>query len=148
MTETERKNYIHKFFQDQLIPASFVFTTLVTSLQSGQNSTDNAELFKLFLTARINSLFEEITGLFEGRGIDSMIRSDYMNTVVNYLFHIPDIIHNALPTLSISFFSPETYSLWLVEHILFVLFVFPDNRDYPQIQRLLILSSVAGCRFS
>ena len=92
MTEREKDTYIRPFLEDPLIPASFLFHTLMASFQSGSTCVDEVILLILFMKARISSLIEEITGQSEDS--TDPIYADHMDSVINSLCHVPDILSN------------------------------------------------------
>lgn len=144
MTEAEKKSYVLSFLEDPLIPASLMLVTFVNALQSGLNSKEEASLLLLFLKSRINSLIEEITRVFDESGTSFLLFSEHMDVATNYLLHLPDIISNLFPDLSLSFFSYQTYVTWFTEHLMQVYFCFSDNSDSGRMKRLVKKSCILG----
>ena len=142
MTEREKDTYIHPFLEDPLIPASFLFHTLMTSFQSGSTCVDEVILLILFMKARISSLIEEITSQSEDS--TDPIYADHVDSVVNSLCHVPDILSNLFPKLSLSFFSPRVYSSWLSFHFIHICCAFFDSLDEIMIRRFLQKFCILG----
>lgn len=142
MTELEKETYVLSFLEDPLVPASFLFHTLMASFQSGSTCVDEVILLIFFMKARISSLIEEITSQTE----DSMdpIYADHMDSVINSLCHMPDILSNLFPKLSLSFFSPRVYSPWLSFHFIHICCVFFDSQDEVMIRRFLQKFCILG----
>ena len=144
MTEAEKKSYVLSFLEDPLLPPSFMLVTFVTSLQSKRNSKEEASLLLMFLKSRINSLIEEITCVFDETGTSLLLFSEHVETVTNYLLHLPDIISNLFPDLSLSFFAYQKYANWFSTHLMQVYFGFTENRDFDQMKRLVKKSCILG----
>lgn len=142
MTELEKETYVLSFLEDPLVPASFLFHTLMASFQSGSTCVDEVILLIFFMKARISSLIEEITSQTE----DSMdpIYADHMDSVINSLCHMPDILSNLFPKLSLSFFSPRVYSPWLSFHLIHICCAFFDSQDEVMIRRFLQKFCILG----
>ena len=142
MTEQEKEMYVTPFLEDPLIPASFLFHTLMASFQSGSTCVDEVILLILFMKARVSSLIEEITSQSEDS--TDPIYADHMDSVINSLCHMPDILSNLFPKLSLSFFSPRVYSSWLSFHFIHICCAFFDSQDEVMIRRFLQKFCILG----